>query len=82
MLEWIEPLHADGVVFHWLRSCRHTTIGNRYYMNLIREHSGVPTLWLESDICDLRDYSESDWHSKLLAFLEVVDAHKGRRGQG
>ena len=81
-LEWIEPFQADGVVFHWLRSCRHTTIGNRYYMNLISEHSGVPTLWLESDICDLRDYSEADWHNKIRAFLEVVDAHKERKKRG
>jgi benzoyl-CoA reductase/2-hydroxyglutaryl-CoA dehydratase subunit BcrC/BadD/HgdB len=78
-LEWIEPFHADGVVFHWLKSCRHTTIGNRYYMNLIQEHSGVPTLFLESDICDVREYFEADWHVKILAFLETVDAYKERK---
>jgi len=81
-LEWIEPFHADGVVFHWLRSCRHTTIGNRYYTNLIQEHSGVPTLWLESDICDLRDYSEADWHRKIFAFLETVDAYREQKKRG
>ena len=79
-LEWIEPFQADGVVFHWLTSCRNTTVGSLYYENLIHEYSDVPTLHLESDICDVHAYSEADWKMKILAFLEVVDAHKERSG--
>jgi len=79
-LEWIEPFQADGVVFHWLTSCRNTTVGSLYYENLIHEYSDVPTLHLESDICDVHAYSEADWKRNILAFLEVVDGHKERRG--
>jgi len=81
-LEWIGPFQADGVVFHWLKSCRATTIGQRWYENLVKEHSGVPTLQLESDICDLRDMAEADWSAKIEAFIEVVDAHKERKKRG
>jgi len=81
-LEWIEPYQADGVVFHWLKSCRATTVGQRWYQNLIQEHSGVPTLQLESDICDMRDMAEADWSAKIKAFIEVVDTHKERKRRG
>jgi len=81
-LESIEPYQADGVVFHWLKSCRATTIGQRWYQNLIQEHSGVPTLQLESDICDLRDMAEGDWDAKIEAFIEVVETHKEHRKRG
>ena len=81
-LEWIEPYQADGVVFHWLKSCRATTVGQRWYQNLIQERSGVPTLQLESDICDMRDMAEADWSAKIKAFIEVVDDHKERKRRG
>jgi len=81
-LERIEPFKAEGVVFHWLKSCRATTIGQRWYQNLIQERTGVPTLQLESDICDLRDMAEVDWSAKIEAFIEVVDAYKERKRRG
>jgi benzoyl-CoA reductase/2-hydroxyglutaryl-CoA dehydratase subunit BcrC/BadD/HgdB len=82
-LEFIEPFKADGVVFHWLRSCRSSTVGQLYYRNLIQEHSGVPCLMLESDMCDVRDYIETEWNDKIKAFLETVEVHKeGRREKG
>jgi len=36
----------------------------------------VPTLFLESDMCDVRDYFEADWKMKLNAFVETLDARK------
>lgn len=75
-LEWIEGYRADGVVFHWLRSCRGTTISQIYYRNLTAQYSNVPTLFLESDMCDVRDYFEADWKAKIEAFLETVDTQK------
>jgi len=80
-LEWIEEYQADGAVFHWLRSCRGTTIGQIYYQNLIAQHSKVPTLFLEGDMCDVRDYFESEWKDKITAFLETVDVHREAKGQ-
>ena len=80
-LEWIEEYQADGVVFHWLKSCRGTTIGQLYYQNLIAQHSKVPTLFLESDMCDIRDYFEADWKAKIDAFLETVAIHEQAKQQ-
>ena len=81
-LEWIEPYQADGVVFHWNRSCRGTTPGQLYYKDLVDKHSDVPSLLLESDMCDVRDYFEAEWQGKIQAFLETVDARKKAKRQG
>ena len=75
-LLFVKPFKADGVVMHWLRSCRGTTIGQIYQKNLLAERSGIPTLFLESDMCDVRDYFEADWKMKLQAFLETIEAQK------
>ena len=80
-LEYIYPFKANGVVFHWLKSCRSTTIGQLYYRNLIREHIGVPCLMLESDMCDVRDYIETEWKGKINAFLDTVEVDKEARQQ-
>jgi benzoyl-CoA reductase/2-hydroxyglutaryl-CoA dehydratase subunit BcrC/BadD/HgdB len=79
-LEWIEEYQADGVVFHWLRSCRGTTIGQLYYQKLIAGRSAIPTLFLESDMCDVRDFFEADWKAKIGAFIDMVATYKRHRG--
>ncbi len=75
-LLFVDDFKVDGVVMHWLRSCRGTTIGQIYTKNLLEERSNVPTLFLESDMCDVRDYFEADWKVKLNAFFETLDARK------
>ena len=79
-LPYIEPYKIDGVVMHWLRSCRGTTIGQIYQKSFIEEHSPVPCIFLESDICDVRDYFEADWDMKINAFLETLEARKRASG--
>ena len=75
-LLFVDEFKVDGVVMHWLRSCRGTTIGQIYSKNLTEERTNVPTLFLESDMCDVRDYFEADWKVKLDAFIETLDARK------
>jgi benzoyl-CoA reductase/2-hydroxyglutaryl-CoA dehydratase subunit BcrC/BadD/HgdB len=82
VVEAVEPYHADGVVQHVLRSCRRNTIGRICYMDQVRRYTGVPILFLESDMCDVRDYSEGEWQTKAKAFLETVDNHKCAKVQG
>ncbi|MFQ5924546.1 MAG: 2-hydroxyacyl-CoA dehydratase subunit D [Dehalococcoidia bacterium] len=78
-LLFVDELKVDGVVMHWLRSCRGTTIGQIYQKNLLEEHTSIPTLFLESDMCDVRDYFEADWKMKLNAFLETLETRQKAR---
>lgn len=73
---FVDQFKIDGVVMHWLRSCRGTTIGQVYQKRLLEERSDLPVLFLESDMCDVRDYFEEDWKMKLNAFLETLEARK------
>lgn len=79
-LLFVDEFRVDGVVMHWLRSCRGTTIGQIYQKNLLEERSNLPTLFLESDMCDIRDYFEADWKMKLNAFFETLEARKRAGG--
>jgi hypothetical protein len=79
-LLFVDQFKIDGVVMHWLRSCRGTTIGQVYQKRLLEERSDLPVLFLESDMCDVRDYFEEDWKIKLNAFLETLEARKKGRG--
>ena len=74
--ELIEARRVDGVVFHVARSCRYHSIGLLYGQKVVQEETDVPTLMLESDLCDVRDFSEAEWNLRIKAFIETVDAHK------
>ena len=75
-LLYIDECGADGVVMHWLRSCRGTTIGQVYNKNLIEERSDVPTIFLESDMCDINSFSEEVWKTRLSALFEALESRK------
>ena len=76
-LLYLDDCKAEGVVMHWLRSCRGTTIGQLYTKKLIEERSNIPTLFLESDMCDVNSFSEEVWKTKLDGFFEALAARKG-----
>jgi benzoyl-CoA reductase/2-hydroxyglutaryl-CoA dehydratase subunit BcrC/BadD/HgdB len=75
-LLYIDDMKADGVVMHWLRSCRGTTIGQIYNKRLIEERSDVPVIMLESDMCDASSFSEQTWKTRLDAFFETLESRK------
>jgi len=79
-LIFVDEFKVDGVVMHWLRSCRGTTIGQIYQKRLLEERSNLPVLFVESDMCDIRDYFEADWKMKFDAFLETLEARKRAGG--
>ena len=72
----IEERQVDGVVFHVARSCRYNSIGLVYRKSIVEKQTNVPTLMLESDMCDFRDFSEAEWNLRIDAFMEAVDVHK------
>ncbi|MDP2952420.1 MAG: 2-hydroxyacyl-CoA dehydratase family protein [Chloroflexota bacterium] len=72
LLDWIKDYRADGIVMHASKSCRATTIGQIHFKNMLQEHAGVPSLFLESDIVDVRDYSEAQTKLQIDAFMETV----------
>ncbi|TAK30834.1 MAG: 2-hydroxyacyl-CoA dehydratase [Chloroflexota bacterium] len=80
ILEYIRDYQIDGMVMHATKSCRATTVGQLYTKNLIQSKIDIPFLQLQSDIIDLRDFSEEHWKSSIDAFLETAAYKKGSVG--
>ncbi|MHB1418180.1 MAG: 2-hydroxyacyl-CoA dehydratase subunit D [Bacillota bacterium] len=75
-LDFIDEFQIDGLVYHGTKSCRATTIGQIHEKNVINQRVKLPALFLESDMMDVRDFSEVQTKMKIDAFLETVDAFK------
>lgn len=73
LLDFITDYKCVGMVMHGSKSCRASTIGQVYQKNLIYEKVKIPTLFLESDMMDARDYSRAHTEQKIDEFLQMVD---------
>lgn len=71
-LKWlIEKYDVDGVVIHSNRSCKPYSFGQYDLQRMIREKLNLPTLILEADMVDERNFSESQVESRIDAFMEI-----------
>jgi len=79
LLEWIRDYTIDGVVMHRAMTCRTIHCGELDQLNILKEHIDIPTVILESDIVDIRNFSEAEFNARIDAFIEVVANHKEAR---
>ncbi len=80
LIKYIEEYQIDGVVFHEAFSCRTWHCGILLQAEILRKIYGeIPILILESDIVDISSYNEADVHHRIDAFIETLEAYKGRR---
>jgi benzoyl-CoA reductase/2-hydroxyglutaryl-CoA dehydratase subunit BcrC/BadD/HgdB len=71
MKSLIQKYHVDGVVMHSNRSCKPYSFGQYDLQKMIREKLNIPTLILEADMVDERNFSESQIESRIDAFMEI-----------
>lgn len=76
ILDFVNDYKGVGMVMHGTKSCRALTVGQIYNKNLVQEHVKVPTLFIESDMVDSRDYSRAHTEQKIDEFMEMVDQFK------
>jgi benzoyl-CoA reductase/2-hydroxyglutaryl-CoA dehydratase subunit BcrC/BadD/HgdB len=73
---WLEEYRCDGIVFHDAKTCFNNS-NTRFGMPLrLKERTGVPSLVIEGDLCDLRFFSEAQSTTKVEAFLEQLEGMK------
>ena len=74
-LELVEKYDINGVMHftHW--GCRQSSGGEYVIRDLMRK-KGIPTLILNGDGADSRNYSEEQTRLRLDAFLEMLEAKK------
>ncbi len=73
ILEYIRDYKIDGMVMHAAKSCRIHSFGQLYRRKLILDNADIRSLQLQSDMVDLRDFSEAQWKLRIDTFLEVLE---------
>lgn len=72
MKAFIKDFNVEGVIFHDAKTCFNNS-NNRFGMPLrLKEETGVETLEIEGDLCDLRFYSEEQTTTKIETFIEQM----------
>jgi benzoyl-CoA reductase/2-hydroxyglutaryl-CoA dehydratase subunit BcrC/BadD/HgdB len=75
VLSMVARYKADGLVMHSNRSCKPYSLGQYDIQRIVRERAGVPVLVMEADMCDSRNFSESQIQTRIEAFMELVRAN-------
>ncbi len=78
-LDLIRDYQIDGFVAHMNNSCRVVNFGHMHSSVLAKERYGTPTLVLQSDIIDTRDYSDAQMKQQIDAFIETLESTKKDR---
>ena len=80
--ELIEPFHVDGVVYHPIKSCRTVSTGLADSRRALMQRTGIPSLFIESDMMDRRVVSEAQLKNRIDAFFEGLASRAVRHSGG
>lgn len=67
---YAEEYEADGVVIHSVKSCRSFSVGQADLREALMEQTGLPTLFIESDLADPRYFQAAMLQNRIDAFFE------------
>ncbi len=77
---YVEDWHADGVIIHFVKSCRLFSAGQGDMRDYFTRVLGVPTLYIESDLEDPRYFAEAQTRTRMDAFFEALEHARLKRG--
>jgi benzoyl-CoA reductase subunit B len=72
----IDEFGLDGVIFHPIKSCRTVSTGLADSRRQLMEDTGVPSLFIESDMMDRRVVSEAQLKNRIEAFFEGLESKR------
>jgi benzoyl-CoA reductase subunit B len=70
LLRMYREYHADGVVFHPIKSCRTVSTGLADTRRALMHEADIASLFIESDMMDRRVVSEAQLKNRIDAFFE------------
>ncbi len=76
LLEMFDDFHADGIVYHPIKSCRTVSTGLADNRRALMQQRDVPSLFIESDMMDRRVVSEAQLKNRIDAFFEGLAARR------
>lgn len=77
-----KALDMDGVIWGYQYNCRPLALGSHLFKQVIEEEAGVPTLSLEMDLYESRNYSAEALRTRVEAFAEMLRARKAAPAAG
>ncbi|MFK5955703.1 MAG: 2-hydroxyacyl-CoA dehydratase family protein [Planctomycetota bacterium] len=72
----IDGFGIDGIIYHPIKSCRTVSTGLADGRRALAERTGIPSLFLESDMMDQRVVSEAQMKNRVDAFFEGMVARR------
>ncbi len=79
MRRYVEDWNADGVIIHFVKSCRLFSAGQGDMRDYFTRVLGVPVLYIESDLEDPRYFAEAQTKNRIDAFFEALEHAKHRQ---
>jgi len=74
--QWMDEYSIDGIVFHDSKTCFNNSNAKFGLPQRFKEETGIATIIVEGDLCDLRFFSEGQSITKIETFLEQLQDHK------
>ncbi len=73
---YLEEWNADGLIIHFVKSCRLFSAGQGDMRDYVSKTLGIPTLYIESDLEDPRYFAEAQTRNRIDAFFEALEHSK------
>ncbi len=77
---YCEEWKADGVIIHFVKSCRLFSAGQGDMREYLTKTLGIPTLYIESDLEDPRYFAEAQTKNRIDAYFESLEHAKAVGG--
>lgn len=71
--------HIDGAIFHRNKSCHPITLGQPDIQRALEEELGVPSVVIDADHMDERNFSLAQFQTRADAFMEMLLQRKQSR---
>lgn len=76
VLKMADKYDVDGLVMHSNRSCKPYSLGQYDIQRIVQQERNLPSLMIEADMVDERNFSESQTETRIDAFMELVKENK------
>jgi len=60
------------LVMHSNRSCKPYSLGQYDIQKIVQKERGIPSLIIEADMVDERNFSEAQVLTRIEAFMEII----------
>ena len=74
--KYVDEWNADGLIIHFVKSCRLFSAGQGDMRDYFTKVLGIPTLYIESDLEDPRYFSSAQIKNRIDAFFESLEHRK------